>query len=301
MNLKHLRYFWTVARMGSVARASERLHLTPQTVSAQVKMLEEALGVALFRPAGRGLELTEAGQVALSYADEILDLGDEMKAALTARREQPRPIFHVGITDVVPKSLAYRLLAPVYTLPEPVRLICREGPMDLLLAELALHRLDMIIADRPMPEGLAVRGHGHKLCESAIAFFAAPELACTAFPACLDAAPLLLPGATTAVRGQIEHWLGESRLNPNVAGEFDDGALMKAFGQAGVGFFPAPAILAEEIAARYGVREVGRVENVREAFWLITGERHISHPAVRAVVEAAHNLSETIVPARFSE
>jgi LysR family transcriptional activator of nhaA len=248
--------------------------------------------VALFRPAGRGLELTETGQVALSYADEILDLGEEMKLALTACRERPRPVFHVGITDVVPKSLAYRLLAPVYTLPEPVRLVCREGRMDLLIAELSMRRLDMIVADRPMPEGIAVRGHSHKLLESPVAFFAAQELVCPDFPACLDAAPLLLPGSGTAVRGQIDHWLGESRLNPNIVGEFDDGALMKAFGQAGIGFFPAPAILAKEIVARYGVREVGRVEGVNEAFWLITGERRISHPAVLAVAAAARDLSE---------
>lgn len=292
MNLKHLRYFWTVARMGSVARAAERLHLTPQTVSAQVKMLEEALGVALFRPAGRGLELTEAGQVALSYADEILGLSEEMRSALTERRRRPRAVLRVGIADVVPKSMVYRLLAPVFALPEPLRLDCREGRMDMLLAELALHRLDVIVADRPMPGGLSVRGHGHKLGESAVAFFATPELAagCAAFPACLDAAPMLLPGPGTAVRGQIEHWLGEARLNPDVVGDFDDSALMKAFGQAGAGFFPAPAILAGEIAARYGVREVGRVERVREVFWLITGERRISHPAVQAVVEAAREL-----------
>ncbi|MEW5966137.1 MAG: transcriptional activator NhaR [Pseudomonadota bacterium] len=292
MNLKHLRYFWTVARMGSVARAAERLHLTPQTVSGQIKLLEDALGVALFRPAGRGLALTEAGRVALSYADEILDLGEEMKSALTRRQGRPRAELGVGICDVVPKSMAWRLLAPLAGLPEPVRLACREGRLDALLGELALHRLDMIVADRPMPGGLAVRGHSHKLGECAVAFFAAPALAdrCAAFPACLDAAPLLLPGPDAAVRGQIELWLGEARLNPDVVGDFDDGALMKAFGQAGAGFFPGPANLSGEIAARYGVREAGRVEDVREAFWLITGERRISHPAVQAVVEAARGL-----------
>lgn len=290
MNLKHLRYFWAVAHTGSVARAAQQLHLTPQTVSAQIKLFEDALGVALFRPAGRGVELTEAGRVALSYADEMLALGDEMKTALTARRSHAMPIFRVGITDVVPKSVAYRLLAPTGGLPEPVRLICREGQLDLLLAELALHRLDMVVADRQMPAGLNVRGHSHKLGESAIAFFAAPGLAakCAAFPDCLDGAPLLLPGQGAAVRGQIERWLGEVRIAPRVMGEFDDGALMKAFGQAGGGFFPAPAILSREIAARYGVRQVGRVDGVREAFWLINGERRISHPAARAVLEAAH-------------
>jgi LysR family transcriptional activator of nhaA len=190
---------------------------------------------------------------------------------------------------VVPKSLAFRLLAPLGALPEPVRLICREGQIDGLLAELALLRLDIVVADRPIPAGLAVRGHSHKLGESAVAFFAAPDLAgkCASFPACLDGAPLLLPGPSAAVRGEIERWLGGARIFPQVVGEFDDSALMKAFAQAGRGFFPAPAILSGEISASYGVLEVGRVKAVREAFWLISKERRIRHPAVRAVLEAA--------------
>ncbi len=292
MNLKHLRNFWTVARMGGVARAAERLDLTPQTVSGQVKLLEEELGTALFRPAGRGLELTEAGKLALSFADEMLTLGDEMKSALAARQAHPLPSLRVGITDMVPKSVAYRLLAPVGNLPEPVRLLCREGHIDMLLGELALHRLDMVVADRPMPPGLAVRGHSHKLGESAIGFYAASPLAtrCGAFPGCLDDAPLLLPGPGAAVRGQIEHWLNREHLSPRIMGEFDDGALMKAFGQAGAGFFPAPALLAEEICARYAVQLVGQTDSIRESFWLISAERRISHPAIRLLVESAHDV-----------
>ena len=292
MNLKHLRYFWTVARLGGVARAAERLNLAPQTVSAQVKLLEEDLGASLFRPAGRGLELTEAGRMALSYADEMLALGDEMKSALAARQARPMPILRVGITDVVPKSVAYRLLAPLGALDEPVRLLCREGQLDLLLGELALHRLDMVLADRPMPSGLAVRGHSHKLGESSIGFFAAPALidAGATFPRCLDDAPLLLPGAGAAVRGPLERWLDEARIRPRLMGEFDDGALMKAFGQAGAGLFPAPALLRDEIAVRYAVRMVGQVDSVREAFWLISGERRITHPAIQRVVETAREI-----------
>jgi LysR family transcriptional activator of nhaA len=289
MNLKHLRYFWAVAHAGSVTRAATQLHLTPQTVSAQIKLFEQGLGATLFRPAGRGLELTEAGRVALSYADEIFALGDDMTTAVRAHAGRAMPPFRVGIVDVVPKSLAFRLLAPLGALSEPVRLICREGQIDSLLAELALHRLDMVVADRSMPAGLAIRGHNHKLGESAIAFFAVPARAGkhAAFPECLNGAPLLLPGQNAAVRGELERWLGEERLSPRVVGEFDDGALMKAFAQAGGGFFPAPAILSGEICARYKVREVGRVETVREAFWLISAERRIRHPAVRAVLEAA--------------
>lgn len=289
MNLKHLRYFWTVARLGGVSRAAEHLELTPQTVSGQIRQLEEELGTALFRPAGRGLELTEAGRLALSYADEMLHLGSEMKQALAARQQAPMPVLRLGISDVVPKSFAHRLLAPLGRLPEPVRLVCREGSIDMLLAELSLQRLDMLVADRPLPSGLAIRGHSHKLGESAVAFFAAASLAAgdADFPACLDDAPLLLPGSHAAVRGYLDRWLSDLRVVPRLMGEFDDGALMKAFGQAGAGYFPGPAALADEICERYQVRCIGRVEEIREVFWAITPDRRVAHPAIRTVMESA--------------
>lgn len=288
INLKHLYYFWTVARSGSVAAAAERLHLTPQTVSAQIKLLEARLSASLFQPAGRGLALTEAGRRALAFADDIFALTEALEASV---REAGRggPPFRVGISDAVAKNVAYQLLAPVTELSEPVRLICQEGKLDQLLAELALHRLDMVVADRPLPAAVRVRGFSHKLGESDLAFFAAPRLArdCRRFPGCLDGAPLLLPGEDSASRGRLEQWLQAQRINPRVVGEFDDAALMKAFGQAGRGIFPAPAVLAREVEAQYGVREIGRIEGVREAYYVITGERRISHPAVKIVTEAA--------------
>lgn len=291
VNLKHLRYFWAVAHAGGVAAAANQLHLTPQTVSAQVKLLEEDLGTALFKPAGRGLELTEPGRVALSYADEIFALGHEMVSSLRANAtpEQAMATVRVGVSQGLAKSLTHRLLASLDRAGKPLRLVCREGTIDWLLGELALHRLEMVLADRPMPPGLAIRGHSRKLGESAIAFFAAPELARgpAAFPACLNGAPLLLPGPNAAVRGEIDLWMGEARLHPRIVGEFDDSALMKVYAQAGKGFFPAPAIIADEICARYGVLEVGRLDGVREAFWLISTERRIQQPEVRAVLEAA--------------
>ena len=289
MNHKHLHYFWTVARLGGVSRAAEQLDLTPQTISGQLRQLENELGAALFRPSGRGLELTDAGRMALSYADEILHLESEMKQALLARQQRPMPILRIGIADVVPKSFAYRLLAPVGKLPEPVRLVCREGSIDMLLAELALHHLDMVVADRPMPSGLAIRGHSHKLGESALAFFAAESLCPEppAFPECLNNAPLLLPGGHAAVRGLIDRWFSDQRLTPRLMGEFDDGALMKAFGQAGAGFFPGPAVLADEIHSRYNTPCVGRVEEIHESFWAITAERRISHPSIATIIESA--------------
>jgi LysR family transcriptional activator of nhaA len=293
MNLKHLRYFWVTAHARSVAAAGSQLHLTPQTVSAQIKLLEGELGAALFKPAGRGLELTEAGRVALSYADEMFALGQEMVSSLRATgiREHVAA-FRVGVSDAVPKSLTYRLLASLRRLTKPVRLVCREGTIEALLGELALHRLEMVLADRPMPAGLSVRAHSRKLGESAVAFFAAPRLVRqdAAFPACLNGAPLLLPGQNAAVRGELDRWLGDERLSPRVVGEFDDSALMKVFAQAGEGYFPAPAIISKEICARYGVREVGRLDEIREAFWLISTERRIQHQEVRAVLEAARGV-----------
>lgn len=291
MNLKHLRYFWVTAHAGSVAAAGVQLHLAPQTVSSQIKRLENELGSALFRPAGRGLELTEAGRVALSYADEIFALGQEMISSLrtTGGPTHAAAAFRVGISDAVPKSLAHRLLAALRRTAKPVRLVCRGGPIEALLGELALQRLEMVLADRPMPAGLSVRAHSRKLGESALAFFSSPGLLRqdAAFPGCLNGAPLLLPGQNAAVRGEIDRWLGETRLHPQIVGEFDDSALMKVFAQAGEGFFPAPAVLSSEICARYGVVEVGRLDEVRESFWLISTERRIQHPEIRAVLEAA--------------
>lgn len=293
MNPKHLRYFWATAHAGSVAAAANQLHVTPQTVSAQIKILEDDLGNALFKPVGRGLELTDAGRVALSYADEIFALAQEMVASLRAdvAPHQTMASFRVGIFDAIPKSLTHRLLASLKSAEKPIRLVCREGSIDSLLGELALHRLEMVLADRPMPAGLSVRGHSRKLGESAVAFFAAPGLARrrTAFPACLNGAPVLLPGPNTAVRGDLDRWLGDARLSPRVVGEFDDSALMKVFGEANEGYFPSPALISEEISARYGVREVGRVPGVREAFWLISTERRIQNPEVRAVLDAARS------------
>lgn len=291
MNLKHLRYFWVTARAGSVAAAGNQLHLTPQTISAQIKLLESDLGTALFKPAGRSLEMTEAGRIALSYADEIFALGQDMVSSLRATSipEQAAATFRVGISDTLPKSLTHRLLLSLRQSTKPVRLVCRNGTIEALLGELALHRIEMVLADRPMPAGLSVRAHSRKLGESALAFFAAPRLVRqeAAFPACLDGSPLLLPGQNAAVRGDIDRWLGEARIHPRIVGEFDDSALMKVFAEAGEGYFPAPAIISDEICARYGVIEVGRLNDVLETFWLISTERRIQHPEVRAVLEAA--------------
>jgi LysR family transcriptional activator of nhaA len=289
LNYKHLHYFRTVAKAGGVARAAERLHLTPQSISEQLKLLEQSLGRELFRRTGRRLELTDAGRVALAYADEIFPRGEELQDVLRQGVEMPE-VLHVGVADVVPKSIAFRLLEPVLRLPEPMRIVCREWRLKDLLAELAVHRLDVVIADSPMPATLDVRAFGHYLGTCAVAFFAAPALArkCTGrFPRSLDGAPLLLPGQDAVVRPKLAQWLAERGLRPRVVGEFDDRALMHDFGGAGSGIFPAPAPLRDEIVERYGVERLGETDEVVETFYAISVERRLAAPAVLAIRNAA--------------
>ncbi len=291
LNYRQLHYFHAVAKSGGMVRGAEQLHLTPQTLSGQIAQLEEKLGVALFRRAGRRLELTEAGRLALSYADEIFQVGNELEETLRNRQGERPFLFRVGIADVVPKSIAYRLLAPALALPEPIRMVCREDKFERLLAELAIHRLDMVLADRPLPSDMDVKGYSHLLGKCGLTFFAAPELAPRlkgGFPQLLDNAPLLIPGEDSAIHAPLLRWLRGQNIHPRLVGEFDDGALMKSFGQAGAGVFPAPTAIAAEVSAQYGVVPVGRTEAINEHFFLITVERKLSHPAALAVSEAAH-------------
>jgi len=291
LNFKHLSYFHAVAKAGAVNRAAEKLHLTPQTLSGQLTLFEQRLGVALFRRTGRRLELTDAGRLALSYADEIFQVGSELEEMLRNRGGERPFLFRVGIADVVPKSIAYRLLAPALALPEPVRMVCHEDKFERLLAELAIHRLDMVLGDRPLPPGIDVKGYSHRLGECGLTFFATPGIATGLdgeFPRLLDGAPLLIPGEDSAMRAPLLRWLGGQNISPRLVGEFDDGALMKSFGQGGAGIFPAPTVIAAEVATQYGVVSLGCTEAVKERFFLITAERKISHPAALAVSEAAH-------------
>lgn len=292
LNFKHLHYFLAVAKSGGVNRAAERLHLTPQTLSGQISQFEQRLGTPLFHREGRRLALTESGKLALSYAEEIFQVGAELEARLRGTPEERFIPFRVGVADVVPKSIAHQLLAPVLALTDPIRLVCREDRLERLLADLAIHRLDMVLADRPMPAGMDVKGYSHLLGECDVGFFAAPVLAArlaAEFPASLDGAPMLVPGEDSALRAPLVRWLERRGLNPRVVGEFDDSALMKAFGQSGAGVFPAPAAMAPEVEAHYGVAMLGQTAEMRERFFVISAERRITHPAVVAVREAARN------------
>lgn len=292
LNYKQLQQFWSVANAGSLKGASERLHLTPQTLSGQIMAFEQTMGVALFRRAGRRLELTEMGRIVLSYADEIFQVGGELEDALRGQPAARQLPFRVGVADVVPKSLAYRLLAPALTLPDAVRITCREDKLESLLVELALHRLDLVLADRPLPPEANVKGYSHKLGECGIGFFATPQLAARypgSFPGSLEGAPLLVPTEGTAVRERLMRWLGTQRIQPRIVGEFDDSALMKAFGGGGIGVFIAPMTVAAEVQLHYGVELIGQTDEIIERFYAISMQRRLTHPAVAAIRDAARS------------
>jgi LysR family transcriptional activator of nhaA len=291
MNFKHLYYFWVTAKAGGIMRAGEQLHTTPQTLSGQIKVLEDWLGRKLFRKAGRQLELTEHGRLALGYADQIFSLGQDLETALRqARGAQRRLDFRVGVADSVSKSVAYRLLEPAFLIDQPVKLLASEGKFEDLLAQLALHRLDLVIADEPMPKRVSVKAFNHPLGSSALTCFAAPGLKSRIkglFPACLHGMPMLVPGPTASVRRQLEGWFAKHQIAPVVVGEFDDAALMKAFGREGQGVFLAPSVLEEETCSQFGVSAIGRTSELVEEFYAVSVERRISHPCVLAITDAA--------------
>ena len=290
INYKHLHYFWVVAKAGSIARASEQLHLTPQTISGQLSLFESVQGEQLFKKSGRNLELTEAGRLVLSYAEEIFSLGQELEQVLHHRPTERTVQLRVGVSDAVAKAVAYRLLEPALALPQTLRINCREGKLEYLLAELAMHKLDIVITDTPMPPTVNVRGFTHQLGECGISFFATKALLQeypAPFPACLDGAPLLLPGEDSALRSKLMHWLNAQQLHPRIAGEFDDSALMSAFGQAGAGFFAAPSAIADMVMRQYDVQLLGSTDEIKEQFYAISVQRKLTHPAVLAISRAA--------------
>ncbi len=290
MNYKHLQYFWRVARAGSLLQASEDAHVTPQTMSEQIHELEASLNTKLFEREGRRLKLTEAGQLAFDYAERIFSLGAEAEAALRSTGGAQAVNFRVGIADVVPKTVAYRLLEPAMCIDRPVHLTAREWKLDGLLAELAMHRLDMVIADSPTPADVSVRAFNHRLGDSGLCFMAAPKLLDNKrgrFPQCLTDMPILMPGQDTALHGRLLRWFERHNITPKLVGEFDDAALMKAFGRAGLGVFASPSAQAREVMAHYGVRRLGTTEEVRQEFFAISVQRQTTHPCVKALLEHA--------------
>ena len=290
LNYHHLLYFWTVARTGSVTRAAEELHLTQPAISAQLRTLERALGERLFARSGRHLVLTEVGQLAFRYADEIFRTGRELQEAL-AGRPSGRPVrFTVGVADAMPKLLTVRLLEPALALAEPLHLVLREDEPNRLLADLAVHAVDLVLSDAPVPPSVKVRAYSHLLGSCGVTIFGTAALAKAhrrRFPASLDDAPFLLPTENTVLRRSLEEWFVAQGIRPHVVAEIEDSAVLKVFGGTGRGLFAAPAVLEAEVRRQYGVNVVGRIDAIAERFYAISAERRISHPAVLAITRAA--------------
>ncbi len=290
LNYHHLLYFWTVARTGSVSAASQELHLTQATVSAQLKALERSLGEKLLRRAGRRLALTETGKVVFRYADEIFSLGREMMGTLKGRPESRLARLTVGVADVMPKLVAYQLIEPALKLIDTYRLVCREGTNEELLPALAVHDIDVVLTDAPIDPAINVKAFAHLLGECSVMLFGSPKLAAKyrrGFPRSLDRAPFLLPTRNTSSRRSLDQWFDAQDIQPKVVAECEDSALSMVFGQQGLGLFAGPSVIRSEIEKQYNVRAVGRVGSVRERFFAVSLDRKLRHPAVVAICEAA--------------
>ena len=289
LNYRHLYYFWVVAKEGGMARAADRLDMAVQTVSAQVRALEQSLGHALFKPAGRGIALTDAGVAAMTQADQIFQIGEQLPAAVRDAATGQGLRLAVGISDGLPKLVVKHLLQPVLHDPR-VRLLCHEDEFDRLLADLALHKLDAVLSDRAAPPNPNLRLYGHALGEASMAWFAPADVArkCKLpFPACLGELPLLLPTHHAAVRVRLDQWFERQGLRPRIAGEFEDSALLAAFGRSGMGAFPASRWSHEELLQDRRMRLLGETPEVLEHFHLISAERRIHHPLVQQLLSSA--------------
>jgi LysR family transcriptional activator of nhaA len=292
LNYHHLLYFWTVAREGSIARASEALHLAPQTISGQLKLLEDAVGEPLFQRVGRGLVLSETGQLVHQYADEIFSLGAELAQRVRSKEPGIPSTLNVGITNSIPKLIVCRILQPALETADAVRIVCREANLDQLLGDLGVHRLDLLLSDRPTPTGLNVKAYNHLLGESGIGFFVKKPLApkyARRFPRSLHEAPVLLPASGSAVRRGLDDWFEQVGVSPKIVAEFDDSALLKAFGEAEAGVFPAPLAIRDEVSSMYRARCIGTAEAVKESYYAISPERKLKHPAVVNITETARS------------
>lgn len=290
LNYHHLYYFWTVAREGSITRACEKLRLAQPTISGQLRLLEETMGEKLFAKRGRGLALTEAGQIVYGYAAEIFGLGRELQDVLKGRPRSGPLKLQVGVSDMLPKLIAYQILQPTLSMAQPVHLVCHEDTHERLLAELAEHRLDVVLSDAPLTAAAGLKAFNHLLGACGVTLFAEPKMAARyrrGFPASLEGAPFLLPMEGAGLRRELEQWFDSNNLRPRPVGEFKDSALMKTFGQAGAGIFAAPGAIEEQVKQHYAVALVGRINSITDRFYAISAERKIRHPAVVVISESA--------------
>lgn len=290
LNYHHLLYFWMVAKEGGITAAAEVLHLSQPTLSTQIQKLEKSMGVKLFERKGRAMILTDTGQMVYRHADEIFTLGRELTDAIRGRSADQSLRLLVGIPDVVPKTIIYRLLQPALALPERVKLVCYEGKFKDLLSELALHRLDIVLADSPLTPDVNVRAFNHLLGQCDVSVFGTPAMATKfgpGFPRSLDGAPMLLPTQNTTLRRALEQWFDDQSIRPDTVHEFEDSALLKVFGQAGEGMIVIPTAVADQVSEQYSLVPIGRIHDIIERYYAISVERRLKHPAVVAISEAA--------------
>lgn len=292
LNYKHLHYFWVVATEGSIARAAEKLFITPQTISGQLSMLEQRIGQPLFDRVGRRLRLTETGRLVLGYADDIFELGRELGDVLRGAPLVGNSEFIVSAASALPKTIVYKVLEPALTVSSDISLTCKEGPVESILGELAVHKVDMVLTDTPLTSAFSIKAYNHYLGESTLSFFASPALAAkltSDFPACLQDTPMLLPTKQYAVRQLFDRWCTDNGIFPIVRGQYDDSALMKSFGQAGFGVFFMPSIIEDEVKKSFGLEVVGRSNTLKQKFYAISAERKVTHPAVAAICDTARD------------
>lgn len=292
LNYNHLQYFWAVAREGSIAKASKSLHLTPQTISGQLKLLEESVGQPLFNRVGRRLVLSDTGRVVYEYAEEIFSVGAELANVVRGNQRSGPTSLAVGIVSSMPKLIAERIIAPAMMAEKAVRVRCHEASLEQLLSEMAVHRLDLVLSDQPVPDGLNVKAYNHRLGESGLSFFALRSKARkykSRFPDSLGDAPMLLPTPHSALRRRLDDWFESHELFPRIVGEFDDSALLKAFGEAGAGVFCAPTVIAAEICRMYRAAVIGETDEIKERFYAISPERRLKHESVVMITDAARS------------
>jgi LysR family transcriptional activator of nhaA len=291
LNYHHLLYFWMVAKHGSITRAGAELRLAHPTISGQIHRLEEALGEKLFARSGRNLVLTDSGRVAFRYADEIFALGQEFQDTLKGRSTGKPIRLVVGVSDVIAKSIVHRMLEPAFQLRDKVHVVCREARSpDGFMAELAVHAVDVVLADAPAGPGTPVRTFNHPLGECGSSFFASPQLARTCrngFPRSLDGVPMLLPSSNSTFRRALDQWFQSHHIRPEIVAELDDLALASVLGEKALGVLAAPDVIAKELGKRYALQLVGRAKDIRQRFFAISVERKIKHPAVAAICEVA--------------
>ncbi len=290
LNYHHLYYFWTVVQAGTIQAAAEQLHLARPTIAAQLKALERQVGQPLFKKRGRKLEPTEFGLQIYNYAHEIFSLGHELREFVRTGQAGRRPLFRVGLADVVPKAIAYEVLRPALGLNDPPKLIVHEGKLADLLSDLGRHRLDLVLSDAPCPPTVELKVYNHLLGECGLSWLAMPKLAAAhrqRFPQSLTGAPCLLPTEHTAVRRALDHWLSEQDIFPQVVAEFEDSALLKIFGEAGEGIFPVPTAVEAKVVDQLEVAVVGRMPEVLDRFYAISAEKRVQHPATLAIVRQA--------------